>query len=119
MITKLKLEDIFIVNGSVVLCGQIEEGEITLNSFVKIDDLLIPIRRIERLRKFVTKVEEGDNPGLFLDKDFNDLIRLDNKRTNGRGKTIFDELVFKSSNVLLSIISLQELREDKLNQLGI
>ena len=37
MIAQLKLEDVFIVEGSVVLCGPIEEGEITLNSFVKIN----------------------------------------------------------------------------------
>lgn len=119
MIAKLKLEDIFIVNGSVVLCGPIGEGEITLSSFVKIDDLLIPISRIEVFRKFVTKVEKGDNPGLFLDKDFNHIMRLDNRKTNGRGKTIFDELVYKRSNVLINIISLQQVRTDKLNQLGI
>lgn len=117
MIAKLKLEDIFIVNGSVVLCGPIEEGEITLNSFVKLNDFLIPISRIERFRKFVTKAEKGDNPGLFLDTSFNHIIRLDNN--NGRGKTQFDDLIFKKSNTLLSIISLQELRQEKLNQLGI
>lgn len=119
MIAKLKLEEVFIVEGSVVLCGPIEEGEITLSSFVKIDDLLIPISRIEVFRKFVTKVKKGDNPGLFLDKDFNHIMRLDNMKTNGRGKTIFDELVYKRSNVLINIISLQQVREDKLNQLGI
>jgi hypothetical protein len=64
-------------------------------------------------------VKKGDNPGLFLDKDFNHIMRLDNMKTNGRGKTQFDDLVFKKSNTLLSIISLQQLREDKLNQLGI
>ena len=119
MITKLKLEDIFIVDGSVVLCGPIEQGEITLNSFVKVDDLLIPIRRLERFRKSVTMVEKGDIPGLFLDKDFNHLMRLDNMKTNGRGKTIFDELVFKRNNVLISIIDIEQLRDDKLDQLGI
>ena len=119
MIAQLKLEDVYIVNGSVVLCGPIEEGEITLNSFVKVNDILIPISRIEVFRKFVTKVEKGFNPGLFLDINYNHIMRLDNKKTNGRGKTIFDELVFKQSNTLLSIISLQELREDRLNQLGI
>ena len=117
MISQLKLEDIFIVNGSVVICGPIEEGEITLSSFVKIDDLLIPISRIEVFRKFLTKVKKGDNPGLFLNKDFNHIMRLDNMKTNGT--TIFDELVYKRSNVLINIISLQQLREDKLNQLGI
>jgi translation elongation factor EF-Tu-like GTPase len=119
MIAKLKLEDIFIVNGSVVVCGPIEEGEITLSSFVKLNDILIPISRIEVFRKFVTKVGKGDNPGLFLDKDFNHLMRLDSKKTNGRGKTQFDELVYKKSNLLINIISLQQVREDKLNQLGI
>jgi len=119
MIAKLKLEDIFIVNGSVVICGPIEEGEITLNSFVKLNDILIPISRIEVFRKFVTKVKKGDNPGLFLDKDFNHIMRLDNIKTNGRGKTQFDDLVYKKSNLLINIISLQQLREDKLNQLGI
>jgi hypothetical protein len=119
MIAKLKLEDIFIVNGSVVICGPIEEGEITLNSFVKLNDILIPISRIEVFRKFVTKVERGSNPGLFLDTSFNHIIRLDNNKTNGRAKTQFDDLVFKQSNTLLSIISLQELRQEKLNQLGI
>ena len=119
MIAKLKLEDIFIVNGSVVICGPIEEGEITLNSFVKVNDILIPISRIEVFRKFVTKVEKGFNPGLFLDINYNHLMRMDNKKTNGRGKTIFDELVYKRSNVLINIISLQQVRTDKLNQLGI
>jgi len=117
MIAKLKLEDIFIVNGSIVLCGPIEEGEITLNSFVKLNDFLIPISRIERFRKFVTKAEKGDNPGLFLDTSFNHLMRLDSNE--GRGKTQFDELVFKRSNTLLSIIDITELRNEKLNQLGI
>ena len=46
-------------------------------------------------------------------------MRMDNRKTNGRGKTIFDELVYKRSNVLINIISLQQLRTDKLNQLGI
>jgi hypothetical protein len=46
-------------------------------------------------------------------------MRLDNMKTNGRGKTQFDELVYKKSNVLINIISLQQVREDKLNQLGI
>jgi hypothetical protein len=119
MIAKLKLEDIFIVGGSVVLCGPIEEGEVTLNSFVKLNDILIPISRIEVFRKFVTKVERGFNPGLFLDINYNHLMRLDNMKTNGRGKTQFDELVYRKSNLLINIISLQQLREDKLNQLGI
>jgi hypothetical protein len=119
MIAQLKLEDIFIVSGSVVLCGPIEEGEITLKSFVKVNELLIPISRIEVFRKFVTKVERGFNPGLFLDINYNHLMRLDSNKTNGRGKTIFDELVFKRSNILLNIINLQELRIEKLNKLGI
>ena len=117
--TELKLEDIFIVNGSVVLFGPIEEGEITLNSFVKLNDLLIPISRIEIFRKSVTKVKKGDTPGLFLDTNFNHLILIDSNKTNGRGKTQFDELVFKRSNTLLSIIGITELRNEKLNQLGI
>jgi len=119
MIAQLKLEDVYIVNGSVVLCVPIEEGEITLNSFVKVNDILIPISRIERFRKFVTKVEKGFNPGLFLDINYNHIMRLDNKKTNGRDKTLFDDLVYKRSNLLINIISLQQLREDKLNQLGI
>lgn len=106
---KFKLEDVFNVNGKIVICGPIMEGEITLDSFVILDGVKVPIWRIEMFRNFLKKASQGDNVGIFLNTVVDPL----------KGKSEYDEFKFKKTNKLIDIIDITELRIEKLEELGI
>lgn len=108
MIAKFKLEDVFNVSGKIVLCGPIMEGEITPESVVILDGVKIPIHGIEMFRKFLKKASKGDNVGIFL-------------KTNvgANGKSIYNKFRFSTTNQLIDIVDVTELRIEKLEELGI
>jgi len=106
MITKFKLEDVFNVGGSIVICGSIMDGNITLKSTVLIGGVKVSIKRMELFRKFVDKAIKGDNIGIFLEKG---PITLE----------IVKSLTYKKTNQLIDIIDVGELRMERLKELGI
>lgn len=106
---KFKLEDVFNVNGKIVICGPIMEGEITPDSVVILNGVKVPIWRIEMFRKFLKKATKGDNVGIFLKTEVDPL----------KGKSMYSEFKFRITNQLIDIIDVTELRMEKLEELGI
>jgi len=106
MITKFKLEDVFNVAGSIVICGPIMEGNITPKSVVLIGGVKVGIKRMELFSKFIDKAIKGDNIGIFLEKG---PITLE----------IVKSLTYKKTNQLIDIIDVGELRSERLKELGI
>lgn len=106
MTAKFRLENIFAVAGSIVICGPIIEGEITMDSVIRIGDKTVEVYRMELFRKFVKRAIKGDNVGIFLKKGTFDRDFL-------RGFT------YHKTNQDLDVTDIQEIRNSKLEDLGI
>lgn len=106
MIAKFRFEDVYMVSGSAVLCGPLIEGEITTDSVVKLGDRTIGIYRMEMYRKFFQKVKKGDNVGIFLEKGS---ITKEQAR----------EFMYCRTGKDLDVFDISEIRNEKLNQIGI
>lgn len=95
-------EDAFNVTGrGLVLTGRIEEGHINRGDFVFLPDKRLEIVGIEMFRKAFNTAQPGDNVGLLV-----------------RGN-ITKEEVNEYRKQKLSVMSINEIRDKKLKDIGI
>jgi len=95
-------EDAFNVTGrGLVLTGRIEEGNINRGDFVFLPDKRLEIVGIEMFRKAFNTAQPGDNVGLLV-----------------RGN-ITKEEVNEYRKQKLSVMSINEIRDKKLKDIGI
>ena len=99
---KFNLEDVFHIHHKVVLVGGVIEGNINIGDIILLPDgNKLEVLKLEMFRKAFNTVKQGDNVGIYVGDGFT------REYLNSFRKSILD------------VIGLEELRNSKIEQLGL